>query len=155
MSKPDEMHGGSISASADQDQLSDPDRTGDWLIQRMVFLANRGLIEIAVTVTVDGFLISGQLSSGRRYFQETSILLRESLLAELAPIYDSIRDEVYPEPNLEVEPDESDLAPTFIHLRDAKYFHPGGQPIPANTGVWWRGRISQLSGFSVGLLGIA
>ena len=38
--------------------------------------------------------------------------------------------------------------PGFIHLRNAKFFHNSGQPMPVNKGPWWRGRLSAVDGFS-------
>jgi hypothetical protein len=37
-------------------------------------------------------------------------------------------------------------------LSDAKYFQIGGAPIPQDGGIWWRGRISAVSGFFIGKL---
>jgi hypothetical protein len=28
--------------------------------------------------------------------------------------------------------------PVFIHLRDAKFFHNSGQPMPGKRGIWWK-----------------
>jgi hypothetical protein len=46
--------------------------------------------------------------------------------------------------------------PNYIHLKEAKFFLPSGagKPIPANQGVWWRGRLSEVSGFILGSLAI-
>lgn len=43
-------------------------------------------------------------------------------------------------------------SPMLIHLKDARFFHAAGKPIPNNRGVWWRGRLSQVSGFMLGTL---
>ena len=46
----------------------------------------------------------------------------------------------------------ADIDPTwFIHLRDARVFSPGGAGLPGN-GMHWRGRLSEVSGWSFGLL---
>ncbi|WP_214367076.1 hypothetical protein [Pseudonocardia sp. H11422] len=39
----------------------------------------------------------------------------------------------------------------FIHLREARVFSPGGAALPGN-GMHWRGRLSEISGWSFGLL---
>ena len=39
----------------------------------------------------------------------------------------------------------------FIHLRGARVFSPGGTGLPGN-GMPWRGRLSEVSGWSFGLL---
>lgn len=40
----------------------------------------------------------------------------------------------------------------FIHLREAKVFHPGQSPLPTN-GMRWRGKLTDISGWSFGRLG--
>jgi len=42
----------------------------------------------------------------------------------------------------------------YIHLRDAKIYAPGQNPLPAN-GLLWRGRLSSVGGFSYGVFGPA
>lgn len=39
----------------------------------------------------------------------------------------------------------------FIHLRDARVYQPGQSALPAN-GMYWRGRLSEVSGWSFGKL---
>jgi hypothetical protein len=39
----------------------------------------------------------------------------------------------------------------FIHLREARVFSPRGAGLPGN-GMYWRGRLSEVSGWSFGLL---
>ncbi|GLX10678.1 hypothetical protein [Microbispora sp. NBRC 16548] len=40
---------------------------------------------------------------------------------------------------------------TYIHLKDAKVYSPGQGPFPAN-GMYWRGQLSAITGWSFGLL---
>lgn len=42
--------------------------------------------------------------------------------------------------------------PTFIHLKNTKYFNTFEKPIPATGSITWRGRLSEISGFSLGTL---
>jgi hypothetical protein len=46
---------------------------------------------------------------------------------------------------------ESERA-SYVHLREARVFSPGDPPLPGN-GMYWRGRLSEVSGWSFGLLG--
>ncbi|CAN7752546.1 hypothetical protein D9M68_412210 [compost metagenome] len=48
--------------------------------------------------------------------------------------------------------DEQQTPPTYIHLRGAKFFGPGGEAIAINNGagMLWRGRIAEVSGFLLG-----
>jgi hypothetical protein len=41
---------------------------------------------------------------------------------------------------------------TYIHLREARVIAPGVSPLPA-AGMYWRGRMSEVSGWSFGHLG--
>ncbi len=60
--------------------------------------------------------------------------------ASHASIYDSENDAQTPSP------------PQFIHLIESRHFSPGGQPLPNNRSVLWRGKINVVSGFSLGSL---
>ena len=41
----------------------------------------------------------------------------------------------------------------YIHLADARVFHPGQPGMPGN-GMLWRGRLKDISGWSLGLLAV-
>jgi hypothetical protein len=50
------------------------------------------------------------------------------------------------------QPRLAEISPTrFIHLREARVFSPQGAGLP-NNGMHWRGRLSEVSGWSFGLL---
>jgi len=51
--------------------------------------------------------------------------------------------------------DESLEPVRFIHLMNARTLAPGGSPIPANRGVWWRGRLDSVDGWCFGELSTA
>lgn len=39
----------------------------------------------------------------------------------------------------------------YVHIRNARFFQPGGGgPIPQVSSSWWRGRLSEVSGFVIG-----
>lgn len=59
--------------------------------------------------------------------------------------------------NAETPPETSETAEktyNFIHLRDAKYYLPGVNPIPGNTSVYVRISLESVHGFSFGKLNI-
>jgi hypothetical protein len=124
----------------------------DWYLQNLVALVNDTPIEFGITLFVGGVTISGQLVSGKKYFEtfakefsdaypgsaETQENLRQAF-ASHAAIYDrKDGDEVAPPPH-------------FIHLINCRCFSPGGV-LPSNRGVLWRGKINAVSGFSLGTL---
>jgi hypothetical protein len=123
----------------------------DWFLQALVSLANSG-IETGVTLSVGGFLISGFLVSGKRYFEyiasdESLAGLNEDYRESVSKYYLTFGS-IYG-----VQSDnENPPLPTFLHLRGARYFHHAGKAIPTNSGIWWRGRLSEIQGFSIGTL---
>jgi hypothetical protein len=38
--------------------------------------------------------------------------------------------------------------------QSARFYSTDGTPVPSNAGVWWRGRISEISGIVIGILGV-
>jgi hypothetical protein len=124
----------------------------DWFLQFFVTLANHGA-EFGITLQVaGGHLVSGMLTSGRTYGQQLADALQPGQLG------DAVREmfeRAYPDPgdaDDDEAHDERDPPPRFIHLRDARFFHAGGTSIPNNEAVLWRGRVSQVAGFSLGQL---
>jgi len=128
-------------------------RSTDWFLQKLVSLANTMGLSFGVTLFVEGVMISGMLVSGKRYF--------EAFADEFSSNYpgdDEAKEEVrggiashtaiYAGDDSDNEPPP----PQYIHLVDARCFAPGGQPIPTNRGVLWRGRINAVSGFNLGTL---
>ena len=50
-------------------------------------------------------------------------------------------------------------APNWVELTRSgnsfsAFYSTNGTPVPSNAGVWWRGRISEISGIVVGILGV-
>src|SRR5688572_8180609 len=125
--------------------------TCDWFLQSLVNMANRGGLQIGITLQVSGLLVSGVLVGGKAYFEGFAEDISSSIAdPELAA---SIRNsfakygEIYSEQEGEQLP-----PPDYIHLRNTRFFNTSGNPIPKNTGVWWRGRLSEVGGFTLGSL---
>ncbi len=131
----------------------------DWFLQTLVNMANssHSIGFCGIPLLTHGFLVSGQLISGKDYFHgfaevfsgglsdadiETKENVKDSFIKMGNNVYEKLKDEDNPTP------------PAYIHLSEAKFFHPNGNPIPSNEGVFWRGRISEISGFSLGSLSI-
>lgn len=127
----------------------------DWFLENLVNTVNNSDIEIGITLQMDGFLVSGHIVNGRKYFDgfsgefisETSVAFgnKEALenIRQAFDKYASIYDNEAP---------ADDNGVSFIHLQDARFFNTNGAPIPNNRGMWWRGRISEVSGFILGTL---
>ncbi|MBR7961437.1 gas vesicle protein [Burkholderia vietnamiensis] len=126
----------------------------DWFLQSLVSIVDSSDYSFGITLFVGGVLISGQLVGGKKYFEgfgaafggalsdpEAAAQTRENF-AKFGSMYVS-EDGSY----------KQDMeSPHYIHLQDARCFHPSGTPIPSNGGVWWRGRIREVAGFTLGSL---
>ena len=125
----------------------------DWFLQSLVNMANDGF-EIGVTLQVSGLLVSGVLVGGKAYFEgfaeDFSSGLNDPVTAEAVRGSFAKYGEIYKK-----EGDDAPPPPQYIHLKNARFFNTSGNPIPGNKGVWWRGRISEVAGFTLGSLGQA
>lgn len=98
-------------------------------------------VEHDVTLIVGGFLVSGYVISYDKYVNH------HQTTAELEEIFKELRKAPVPEGKEAV-----DNSPNFIHLRDAKYYLPGVNPIPGNMGVFVRIPLESVHGFTFGKL---
>ncbi|MCF8178110.1 MAG: hypothetical protein K9J74_06345 [Sulfuritalea sp.] len=124
----------------------------DWFLQSLVNMANSSSLEIGVTLQVGGLLVSGLLVGGKAYFEGFAEDF-SSAFANDPAVSESVRNsfakygEIYKEEEGSTPP-----PPQYIHLRNTRFFNTSGNPIPENKGVWWRGRISEVGGFTLGSL---
>ncbi|MGE6123915.1 gas vesicle accessory protein GvpU [Aeromonas rivipollensis] len=123
----------------------------DWNLANIVSFVNKTNINIDITLTVGGTLLSGRLISGKEYFESVAEGLNNSSPAEgtvgnlLAEYMSNVAKEQYS--------DGGDASITsFIHLANAQHFS-GVTPIPTK-GTYWRGRLCDVSGYSFGSLSI-
>lgn len=124
----------------------------DWFLQTLINMVKGGGFTFGITLNVGGFLVSGNLIGGKDYFESFGTDFAEGLASEgtADKIKESFASIGYP--NISDKDENKVSSPGFIHLKDAKFFNTNGNPIPENKGVLWRGRISEVSGFSLGLL---
>jgi hypothetical protein len=133
-----------------------PSAQHDWFIQSLVNVANLAPLSFGVTLQVSGLLVSGYLVSGKTYFEAIGQQI-VSGLSQNAALADQMRkmfatfESAYPN-----DPGQSERpVPQFVHLQNARFYSTDGTPVPANEGVWWRGRISQISGIVIGILNVS
>ncbi len=134
--------------------LSLEGRSVDWYLQSLVSTVNASTIEFGVTLLVEGAIVSGLLVSGKKYFE---IFSKE--FADAYPGDDESKEtvrtafaayaDIYSQDGSN---EEQPPPPQYIHLVNARCFSPGGQSLPGNRGVLWRGKINAVSGFSLGSL---
>ena len=127
----------------------------DWFIQSLVNFANGAPLGIGVTLQVSGLLVSGHIVSGKAYFEAVGQQLIGAG-AQNAALADQLRKmfatfgSAYPD-----DPGQGERpVPQFIHLQNARFYSTDGTPAPTNEGVWWRGRISEISGIVIGILNV-
>lgn len=120
------------------------DSADDFLAQ-FVALAGVG-VSMPITLTVGGSLVTGMICGGKEYHEGIEAVLRQGwpeLPDFVAQIFKD-RAEVY-------DRDDTHVI-GFIHLKDATIYNGGVNPIPNEGGVWWRGRIDAVTGWSFGKL---
>ena len=132
----------------------------DWFLQVLVNITNAGdgSAEFGMTLLVSGFLISGRMVGGAKYFEgfasDFASGFADQSLAESVRRSFSRYGEIYEADAAQQDTaDQPPQSPAYIHMKEARFFNTAGNPIPANRGVWWRGRLSEVSGFMVGTLG--
>jgi hypothetical protein len=142
----------------------EPQTFHDWELEHWVLLANKYGIEAGVTLQMGGFLITGMITSGKRFMEsagrEISKELESSGSPELAKTFREIyrekakiysKDEYRPEEE-ELEEEraaEEKLPLAFIHLRQAFIFFN----FMMNQYVevpCWRGRLDRVDAFFIG-----
>jgi hypothetical protein len=104
-----------------------------------------------INLFVQGILLSGQIITDWQW-QATGSSLEAMIAGILKEKRDRVRRlrgrvlaELTPE-----EHEEALAAPAFIHLKNCRVFMP--QPVPSSGDLYWRGRLSDISGWSYGQL---
>lgn len=124
----------------------------DWFLQFLVNLANRNRFELDITLTVGGILISGTLVGVRQYFDDLSTYFASPFTSgrhseEIKDTFKKIGEQCTC-----VSSTEQTETPSYIHLRNVDFFNGQGKLLPGNEGKWWRGRLSEVQGFTPGRL---
>jgi hypothetical protein len=120
----------------------------DWFLGMLVNMINGNDNCIGITLSVGGSIISGQLISGHKYFEEFAAVFCKNYTdynAEMVSKFSSFGD-VY-------KSDDKSMPVNYIHLKDAKVFQSGGTTIPSSS-VLWRGKLDSIDGFFLGYLSI-
>lgn len=132
-----------------------PPIEADGVLQLLISYSELG-IETPVTLLTGGMTVSGVIVSAAIYMENTGAQLSAALrshdprLAEtISQSFAQLRQDV--EAQSKAADEAGSLSARFIHLKNAKYFIPGQDGLPNNAdGIFWRGRLSAISGFSLG-----
>lgn len=110
-------------------------------------------VSIGITLHLGGSVVSGQLVANTTYFHGVSAEMRsaggegQAIANSIADSFESLAGEAEKRRNDE----DPARQPAFIHLKDARFLG-GNDLVPNNRGVWWRGRLTEVGGFSIGQL---
>lgn len=138
-----------IENKAEDSAIAQTPYLADWALVGLVNFVNANKVSIGVTLTVGGALISGSLISGKEFFDKIAEKFNQlnpekgSLAEYLAKYHSQISEEVYVDGDLPINT-------VFIHLDNARQYF-GKESIPT-VGTLWRGRLCDISGFSIGEL---
>jgi hypothetical protein len=141
---------------ADEPSLFDQPDGVDWFLANQVHLADAYGIEQGITLNVGGVLVSGMLIGGRKYFQELSDQIRRVTAGTASEGYGELMGDTH-SAFVEVYPERQPDQPypyrriNYIHLRGALTFGSNGIMSP-REGVYWRGKLSSVDGYSFGNL---
>ena len=120
----------------------------DWFLEQLVTIVNKTEMAVGITLTAGGTIISGELVGGKQYFEEFA----ETFSSSLFPTDEEFRKEVKRtfEENAKLYGPESSVPTGFIHVKNCRFISTDGSSIPNNKGSWWRGKLSDVTGFTLG-----
>lgn len=124
----------------DEEDLPQPEVDG--ILQMMVKLVNEfeDKWTIPVTLVFGGGIVSGNVISRQKYLKLMADVLKMPSIASIPGPTDAGKRP----------------PPAFIHLEDARLWNQPAAPMPTTKGpgVVWRGRLTQITGWSLGTLEI-
>lgn len=137
-------------AKKEQEQIP----TDDAIVLMFLDLVEKDGVEVQVTLSMNGAIISGALIGPSAYYEgitEKAKMLSDKTLANILSKKFGDLKEAYAKQKGEEEGEEDketkENSYTFIHLKNAKYLSVSSQPT-TGSGTWWRGKISSIDGFS-------
>lgn len=120
----------------------------DIILDILVSFANTSSGEFSMTLNVPGGVVSGNVIGISEWLERVATLL-EPHSDDFAGAFRHIKDD-----HAERTRDDDGPAPKFIHLDGAHWIDSSGTT-PEGDGVLWRGRISDIAGWSFGKVGPA
>lgn len=134
------------------EKTASDDQGEDWFLQELIeFVGQAEGNEIGVTLHVEGAIVTGTLINGGRWFKDLAGHLEASGVNKGVSHWIAGFSKVYAEQGGTSE--EGRLPPAYLHLRNARTVGTSGDLVPTDDGVFWRGRVNAVSGFSLGTLG--
>lgn len=123
----------------------------DWFLQFLVNMVNKRDIELEITLTVGGLLVSGTMIGARKFFDDLGEYFASSYgsnesSSDILNTFQEIGKQCSC-----IAPSEKTETPSYIHLKNAIFFNnPGASLSEKSPRPLWRARISEVQGFSPG-----
>lgn len=122
-----------------------PCPTGDLVLRTLATVADDDeKNEFSLTLAVNGVLVAGQLIGRKRWFRE---VVEDDAFAAITGVTKALNKMVLEDDEKFGQRNIDDYH--YVHLSNARYIDPSGL-IPTEQGMYWRGRISEISGWSWG-----
>ncbi|EOX6878750.1 gas vesicle accessory protein GvpU [Enterobacter roggenkampii] len=119
-------------------------KTSDNVILNMVELVNNNIVEISITLLVKGSWISGDLISGKEYFELLSNEINDERKV-LKDLYKQISEEIYSKGD-----DENKVIPlNYLHMKNISLLSDTGKISQVNGG-FLRVNIQEIDGHMLG-----
>ncbi len=132
-----------------------PEVPADGLLRTLVKVADESALSVGVTLSVGGILISGLLIGHKEFMELFAKHWINSTEDEEAQ--QSWREAWLPsaEPSEEEMPERTFRSHGYVHLKEARCFHSGGEPMPSyGETTEWLGRLAAIDGWNLGSLGV-
>lgn len=127
-----------------------------WFLPSLVAASRGTELRPAVTLTVGGLLIAGELCDSVAYYGDLRAQIQEALVGASQELRDRLQKLLSDFEYLDTQPDKGGAhweraEPTQIYVRAAKVFHPSGEAIPVTGGYTWRISLRSIEAFSLDL----
>lgn len=146
MKEPESLQGTEKPNKAEKIAKKIPVNENDYLLEGYVKTLNGTDDEMLVTLLIDGFLVSGLLVGGNRYFQLMLDKYVEQNEGHLTQSIKQLQDTIDNYLNNRFDPD---MPIGYFHMLSATFHHPIGRGMPSK-GTVFRGKLNKVSGFYLG-----
>lgn len=128
-------------------------RSIDWLLETLVIEANARKSDfIEITLLVQGSIVSGTLVGITEFYKATVGVFHRDDGEPAAGTWGEFFSGLVRSAEEAITSEEGLSKASYIHLKNARVFANGQQPLPSNQGVWWRGRLERVDAFWIGKL---
>lgn len=132
----------------------------DGFLRQLITLFAEGGIEVGLSLSFSGLIVTGTLISAKTYFSEMETFFKDisaekpetealflNTLSDVMAKWAEVAEENETPPE-----NQPRLGPNFIHLRNATFFNPGQGLATYTNKPHWRGKLSSIDGFIFGEL---